>query len=139
MPSTEDRINARERVRAGNRDYSNPFVHLRKIVVDETKALAKIGLVVGIFGSAKDREEMKARASVLKMVMERFPEIDWGDPVSAQPTGSIPTIPFPQPSRSDPAMQTGDIATVLPPIGFKESCDCPACSEYRTFRDRTIS
>ena len=119
MPSTEDRINARERVRAGNRDYSNPFVHLRDIVLDETMALAKIGLAVGIFGSAKDRGEMKARASALKMVMERFPEIDWGGPVDA-------------PAMVPPAM-------VPPPIGFKESCGCTACSEYRTFRDRTIN
>lgn len=126
MPSTEDRINARdkaqaerERVRVGNRDYSNPFVHLREIVVDETKALAKIGPMIGILGTAKDREEIKARASVLKMVMDRFPEIDWGGPVSAA--------------------QTGDITMVPPPIGFKESCDCPACSEYHTFRDRTVN
>lgn len=132
MPSTEDRINERERVRAGNRDYSNPFVHLREIVVDETKALAKIGLVVGIFGSAKDREEMKARASVLKMVMERFPEIDWGGPVNAQPSPLDPT------TQTGP-IPTGDLAMVPPPIGFKESCDCPACSEYRTFRDRTVN
>ena len=131
MPSTEERINARERVKAGDRDYTNPFVHLRDIVVAETQALAKIDLIIcikGNMGTSKELEELRARAKVLKLVMERFPEIDWGGPVSTSP---ILTTPFPIP--------TGDIAQVLPPLGFKEDCACGACSEYRTFRDRTVN
>lgn len=136
MPSTEERINARERVKSGDRDYTNPFVHLREIVVNETKALAKIGLMIGIMGRAKDRVELGARAKVLKLVMDRFPEIDWGGLVNTSP---IPTTPFPQTSQSDKAVPTGDIALVPPPIGFSETCDCQPCIEYRTFRDRTVN
>lgn len=100
MPSTEDRINARKaaaaakaKVKAGDRDYLNPFVHVRETVIGRIKELAHIASVVTLLGTPQSRLEALAYAKALRLIMERFPEIDWGTQPTDQGSFTAPTSP----------------------------------------------
>jgi hypothetical protein len=60
-----------------NEDYTDPFVHVRSIVVNSIAAAVEPALLAAILGG-KAVEQARAYNSALKLIMDRFPEIDWG-------------------------------------------------------------
>lgn len=117
-----------------SKDYTDPMVHVREMVTDELTVLTKAALILAIIPDPKLKAEALARNASLRLIMERFPEIDWGP-------GRPATKPYNKADFMgvDKGVPTGDAALVPEPIGYKEDCDCPPCSEYRAFLKNALN
>lgn len=68
---------------------NDPFSHVRQMLVwhiqDATPAFLLGGLLKGHPSGDKMLDECKARSVAMKLIMERFPEIEWRGPEAEEP------------------------------------------------------